>query len=651
METAVLPARDHLAEHQYRHHTRAVSGLVSPAGANPRSRRKSGKATPPAVIASMVSDAARIYLTGSFAAPSSAADLPSGVYRGVSAPASPRGRFPGSSALSSGGSFSHRAGASFSSAVKSSSHGVHHGPTSSSVPLAGHYYGAGQGRANGLPRPSSEISSSNERSHSRRACEKKGIESVLERPIERVSERKNFDKRAPENGRTSPDRRFAKVSGEVSALDKRSAKPFEASEKRELGERKFGGGRKISDREKASPHSENRRLSGVKPSKQKNLGALTGAVTILKRPQTEEAAAENLAIITGVPLAEICMKNGLVTRQTSVHPEASTSSGVGTVPPAGVKLEMETCSTPLSAGNLGKVAEPQQTRNVLSPRKVSVVGGNHLCGGITEGPPNKVLSPVLDSEVEQVAGPVFEKAEVQQGPTNSHKQCLSRKGETLLRSSRAKHSESQSGAQVAVDNRGKGGESPKKECARMVPKFLERSGSLTLFSPGGVTSLATSSHKSGSGSFSFVDAFSDLTFFPRSPVNERWAGPAYSNSPPPSSLPFPTFSLQKLRETSSGELGAFTGEAMSLLDFPDTVSVAGSSLSSAPSSPSRGSVVLSSSDDLQQLHTDVTCVTRDLRRMLNLDLSGNVELSTSAALDDMKETLATQGLKRILQLG
>ncbi|KAK9747748.1 hypothetical protein RND81_02G012900 [Saponaria officinalis] len=84
---------------------------------------------------------------------------------------------------------------------------------------------------------------------------------------------------------------------------------------------------------------------------------------------------------------------------------------------------------------------------------------------------------------------------------------------------------------------------------------------------------------------------------------ERWAGPAYSNSPPPSSLPMPKFDVTPKR-TVSLELPAFESD----LNLPPMSK-------SAPTSPTnkspRSSVDFFSDDD---------CATRTLRRILNLDI-------------------------------
>ncbi|KAL8138976.1 hypothetical protein V2J09_004977 [Rumex salicifolius] len=86
--------------------------------------------------------------------------------------------------------------------------------------------------------------------------------------------------------------------------------------------------------------------------------------------------------------------------------------------------------------------------------------------------------------------------------------------------------------------------------------------------------------------------------------SELWAGPAYSNSPPPSSVPMPKFSMKPRRTVS--------------LELPPTASeiTPYSIAKSAPASPTRslkhsGSLVLHNDDN----------ATKTLRRILNLDVA------------------------------
>lgn len=87
--------------------------------------------------------------------------------------------------------------------------------------------------------------------------------------------------------------------------------------------------------------------------------------------------------------------------------------------------------------------------------------------------------------------------------------------------------------------------------------------------------------------------------------SELWAGPAYCNSPPPSSLPIPKFSLRQKRSVSLeipvSELG---------IKFHPVAK-------SAPSSPRGGSCP---SPDSFLRSTASAVATKDLRRMLNLDV-------------------------------
>ncbi|KAL9239678.1 hypothetical protein vseg_013979 [Gypsophila vaccaria] len=84
---------------------------------------------------------------------------------------------------------------------------------------------------------------------------------------------------------------------------------------------------------------------------------------------------------------------------------------------------------------------------------------------------------------------------------------------------------------------------------------------------------------------------------------ERWAGPAYSNSPPPSSLPMPKFDM-KPKRTVSLELSAFESD----LKLPPMSK-------SAPTTPT--SKCSRSSADF---FSDGDSATKTLRRILNLDV-------------------------------
>lgn len=87
--------------------------------------------------------------------------------------------------------------------------------------------------------------------------------------------------------------------------------------------------------------------------------------------------------------------------------------------------------------------------------------------------------------------------------------------------------------------------------------------------------------------------------------SELWAGPAYSNSPEPSSLPMPKFSLRPKRSAS---LNLPSSSASDISFHPIA--------KSAPPSPTRDR---SSSFSGDLFHSDDSA-TKTLRRILNLDI-------------------------------
>lgn len=88
--------------------------------------------------------------------------------------------------------------------------------------------------------------------------------------------------------------------------------------------------------------------------------------------------------------------------------------------------------------------------------------------------------------------------------------------------------------------------------------------------------------------------------------SELWAGPAYSNSPPPSSLPIPKFSI-KPKRTVSLELPSVSASDVDLLTHV---------AKSAPPSPTREHHKSSRRDIFNR---DDEFATKTLRRILNLD--------------------------------
>lgn len=89
--------------------------------------------------------------------------------------------------------------------------------------------------------------------------------------------------------------------------------------------------------------------------------------------------------------------------------------------------------------------------------------------------------------------------------------------------------------------------------------------------------------------------------------SELWAGPAFSNSPPPSSLPIPKFSLRQKRSISL---------ELPPVEYSDDVEVRPHARS-APSSPIGGSGYEFFNDN----ETASALATENLRRILQLDIA------------------------------
>ncbi|KAJ8899517.1 hypothetical protein K2173_018491 [Erythroxylum novogranatense] len=94
----------------------------------------------------------------------------------------------------------------------------------------------------------------------------------------------------------------------------------------------------------------------------------------------------------------------------------------------------------------------------------------------------------------------------------------------------------------------------------------------------------------------------ETTFNEVLPFSERWAGPAYSNSPPPSSLPIPKFSMRPKRTVSLDLHVRHCGIEVHAV------------AKSAPASPTRGHGMPS-----RDLFFRADTATKTLRRILNLD--------------------------------
>ncbi|PWA69485.1 hypothetical protein CTI12_AA298210 [Artemisia annua] len=92
--------------------------------------------------------------------------------------------------------------------------------------------------------------------------------------------------------------------------------------------------------------------------------------------------------------------------------------------------------------------------------------------------------------------------------------------------------------------------------------------------------------------------------------SERWAGPAYSSSPPPSSLPIPNFSI-KPKRTVSLDLHTVSASDVDLLALLSK---------SAPTSPTSGGGKFSEIEFVNACDDCDNSATKTLRRILNLDM-------------------------------
>jgi hypothetical protein len=99
-------------------------------------------------------------------------------------------------------------------------------------------------------------------------------------------------------------------------------------------------------------------------------------------------------------------------------------------------------------------------------------------------------------------------------------------------------------------------------------------------------------------------AFSEDVANERLSFSELWAGPTYSNSPPPSSLPIPKFSLRPKR-TASLDLP---------LSVPEMIKTHHPMAKSAPPSPTR-----EHQSSTRDIFRTADSATKTLRRILNLD--------------------------------
>ncbi|KAL6271599.1 hypothetical protein ACE6H2_028510 [Prunus campanulata] len=155
---------------------------------------------------------------------------------------------------------------------------------------------------------------------------------------------------------------------------------------------------------------------------------------------------------------------------------------------------------------------------------------------------------------------------------------------------------------------------PSKNCSTPVPKrACSSSSKITTPSPNKTPTLSVGSQsdsktlgKSNPIAINVKSSKKEKPFNGSFSFSELWAGPAYSNSPPPSSLPIPKFSIRPKR-TVSLELPSSASD----MEMRPTHLIA----KSAPASPTR-----EHSSSARALFHNADSATRTLRRILNLDV-------------------------------
>ncbi|BBN02885.1 hypothetical protein MPTK1_2g18970 [Marchantia polymorpha subsp. ruderalis] len=469
--------------------------------------------------------------------------------------------------------------------------------------------------------------------------------------VEKTSERRKSFEKNFDNNKNGYDRKMVE-NKLVEKLVERYEKPVD---KRKMFERKAV--------EKKAPACKNQEDRPVNPPKK-------GVITILQRPQTKEAAAENLAKITGIAVESLQL--------------AKPSRG-------GVPEQANEDTTRKDVDPVSQVVVTEDLRDTEGGSREAEPGSIHA----TKGRPGSPKGGKKRS--------VRENTRISGARSTATSQVVEKAGRQGVGNASNGHS-----AQAYFEKEEKRNANEQRREASPVSSHSSREGigasknpGVLVLSPEDYSSAHTLSdtqskksharnnsstdagHRSSeeyvgkqrgvakSDSFGrFESSYPEIPrvvrsesceiFHPSSPPTaaaERWAGPAYSNSPPPSTLPFPTFPTQRTKSSLNGvSLGG-------LLDplFPEVVPIKSSS---APSSPTRVSAAFFSDPRAEAPRVDPSSATKDLRRILNLDVEytvGLMEAEVSFLSSDAErlasvikakeQQSATQSLKRMLQLG
>ncbi|KAL3698042.1 hypothetical protein R1sor_012118 [Riccia sorocarpa] len=608
METAVLHPQDHLAQERYGYHSRMMSGMIYPLGGLPRTRRK--VKTPSQVFAASIqSDNVRVSSNQNVHAVDTSngpSELTFGALRGARFSSSPSSRH--SSGLSApqyrlltttpsshGFTKSESARSEATSPVKPKQHAAG-SPFSSSLAFNGGSSGpapVARTRSDGellsfkkggevdktadRRRSSFEKNSDNNKNgYERKATEKMMVEKV-EKPIER---RKSFEKKPTEK--------------KAAVYKNQDDKPVSAPKK--------------------------------------------GVITILQRPQTKEAAVENLAKITGIPVESLqggLKPNRTPQPQSSEVPRKDVDLGLYAVSTEDVQEVVGSPKGSESGSSYTSKGRPGSPKGGNGKKKSARADNNRASGfrekmGRTSSGGNSAYSARVYVEKEEKSkredrevSPVS--SESSREDSGATKTFLLSPG--LLNLSPEDYSAAQSLSSSSVQL--------KKSSARSIISTTTEGVLVHKAHDEQVVKHASPRSDNSSREMHRRSESCDVFCLPSSPPTaaaERWAGPAYTNSPPPSNLPFPTFPTQRPKSSLLGM------SLVGLVDplVPDVVPV---KASSAPSSPTRVTSVFFSERRTESrvdskglaARVDPSSATKDLRRILNLDIEcasgGEAEVS------------------------
>ncbi|CAM6106273.1 unnamed protein product [Calypogeia fissa] len=384
--------------------------------------------------------------------------------------------------------------------------------------------------------------------------------------------------------------------------------------------------------------------------KSSNVQKKPGVITILRRPQTKEAAAENIALFTGRPIEDVTKQILKSAQHAQVEVElpknvefrgkdgemgiVQSKSSRNSSLKKGTKRKPSQYISGKAASRAAAAAEGAQAESRRSQdaelhgeSRRSKTAPRPGDGAPVEWPRFDDVEPYSDECKKDVE--VFASAE-------QDVEEIVKELETIWRDLNISHV-----SPASVDEIG-----PSRSSEYIIPRDCHWGSDSLIgeigqaFTRQGTISRIVSVQDVSHGN----DSSGELLFLPSSPPkpSERWAGAAYTNSPPPCTLPFPRFPLQRMK-TSMTEVTL----ADVALQGPDYRNLETMSFS-APPSPTRMASLFFSATAMETPSVDPSSATKDLRRMLNLDVEDSIDVTAEWSEGSVES--ATQSLKRMLQL-